>query len=115
MKINKTIVKYRKHIFLAIATWWSIAFLLAFVQAYFMSGNPAFIPLAIIFPIVLFFINFGIYKKLEKGKTWAITIVYFYATLHFIPLALQFTGIQPPGIDNIITAVIGLLLITLAR
>lgn len=98
------------YIFLTIAVWWEIALLLAAFQGYIMS-RIWWIPLIIlVLALTLGLFNLKVEKALRKKKRWADYTLIGYIVLHFIPIVLQIIGIKAPGLDNIATAIIGLIL-----
>lgn len=108
---NKKQNKLLEYTLLILGVWWVIAFLLAGLQAYLMSQIFLFVILGIVIAPLIFYLHYLIYKKIIQKKFYAKIILFVYALVNFIPLALQILNIQSPGIDNIIAALIGLLLL----
>ena len=100
-------------IILVLGVWWTIAFLLATLQAWGMFKHAWIIPLGVILSALIFWLHFILYKKLNQNNNSARIIVLIYGVINFLPLFLQLAGLKMPGIDNLITAVIGFALIYL--
>ena len=97
-----------KIILYLIGIWWTIAFLQATIQLYFLTKIAIIIPIGTLISLVILYLHYLLYKKSDKilGKI----IIKLYSLLHFIPLILQLRFLEQPGFDNIITALIGLIL-----
>ena len=102
-------------IILVLGVWWTLTFLLATLQAWGMFNHIWIIPLGVILSAIIFWLHFILYKKLNQNNNSARIIVLIYGVINFFPLFLQLLGMKMPGIDNIITAVIGLGLIYLSN
>lgn len=100
---------------LVLGIWWTLAFLLATLQAWGMFKHAWIIPLGIILSAIIFWLHYKLYQGIRKNREWANTIVLIYGLINFFPLFLQLAGLKMPGIDNIIAAVIGFALIYLSR
>ncbi len=107
--VGKT--KRLKFVLMVLGIWWTLAVLLATFQAYFMTNSLISFPIGILFAFLVFYMHILLYKKLLQNRKKARLIYFIYTGIHFIPLLLQFTGIQSPGLDNIVTALIGLVMI----
>ncbi len=100
-----------KYLLIALSIWWTITFILATFQVYFMSRSIVFLLIGLVISALIAFAHFMIYKSLLKEKKFAKLIYLTYASIHFIPLILQIIGLRIPSIDSAITAFIGLLMI----
>lgn len=89
------------------SAWWIAAIEIAILQMYFMLPNFIFlIALVIMLPILIFgFYLF--YKKIKKGSNWIGWVICFLVVIHFLPLASQILGFRNPGMDSIVSALIG--------
>ncbi len=105
--------KSQKLMILALGIWWTIAFVLAAFQAYFMSQLVVFLLLGLVIAALVAFAHFRLYRSLIKEKKLAKITYLAYASIHFIPLILQIIGLRIPSIDSAITSLIGLLMIYL--
>ena len=102
-------------ILLVLGVWWAIAFLLATLQAWGMFKHAWIIPLGVILSAIIFWLHYKLYQGTHKNREWANTIVLIYGAINFFPLFLQLIGLKMPGIDNIVTSIIGLILISLSK
>ncbi len=100
-----------KIILVILGIWWALAFFIAACQFYIMSRVIISLPIGLILSFIVFWLHLFLYKKIKQEKKLAIIILYIYAVIHFIPLVLQLTGMKTPGLDNVVVAVIGLLLV----
>jgi len=102
-------------IILVLGVWWTIAFLLATLQAWGMFKHAWIIPLGVILSALIFWLHYKLYQGTRKNREWANAIVLIYGLVNFIPLFLQLIGLKMPGIDNIVTSIIGLILVCLSK
>ncbi len=103
-----------KYFLVVLGVYWTIALAIAIFQGLIMFRNPLIFLTIILLPLPIY-LHFLLYKKAEKNKRTAIILLYIYALINFFPLILQLLKIKPTGIDNIITALIGLILIYLKK
>jgi len=101
---------------IALGIWFYLAILLALLQSYLMFGKISlFILLLIAITLIYKKTTKIIYPKIiSQSKTTKI-ILYIASLIHFIPLFMQLIGKSPPGPDNVVAALIGLLIYSMIQ
>lgn len=101
----------RNLVLLGLSVWWFAASIILAFQAYVMTKSVVITFIATILAIIIAIGNLWLEKKLRQKKKYARVICYVYIFLHFIPILMQFIYIKSAGFDNILAALIGLLLL----
>lgn len=105
---SKTNLKYA---LIALGAWLGLSAILGSIQLHFLTQAWWPIVLGVILGIIIFYLHFLIYQKYSQKKSWARKILYAYAFVNLIPLMLQLSLLKEQGIDNIVSAVIALIII----
>jgi hypothetical protein len=100
-----------KYLLVALGAWLGITAVLGSVQLHFLWNVWWPIPLGIIAGIIIFYLHVILYQKYYQKKPWAKKVLYLYAFVNLVPIMLQISLLKEPGLDNIVSASIALILI----
>lgn len=111
MKKTNRSSTYLRYTFTLFGAWWALAALLATVQAYNTYRSFFVIVLGVALTALVFYMHLLLGEKVSEKNKVARIIAFGYAGIHFIPLLAQFLTLKEPGLDNLITALLGLVIL----
>ncbi len=114
MKTSNTHSKITCYTFTVLGVWWALATLLATIQAY-NTYRSFIVLLGVLLAALLLYAHLLLGRKILEQNKVARIIAFVYAGAHFIPLLAQLLGLKEPGLDNLIPALIGCLVLSLVE
>ncbi len=97
--------------FLLLGSWWALALLLATIQVYNTLRSPLVLLIGCAVSLLVLYLHYMLVTQVLKKNKTAQLIAYAYAGIHFIPLIAQFLTLKEPGPDNLVTALMGCVLV----
>lgn len=111
MNIMKKTNKSLATISICLALIWTITALLAGVQGYALFGSVGYLPLGLVLACLVCVIHYLLYRGMIRHSYLASAVYLVYALSMCIPLLLQFYGAKQPGLDTLVAAALGIIMI----
>ena len=89
---------------------WAAVFIIIASQIYFMFQNIFLTIIFLILSYAMVHLSKKFSQSLNKKSFFWNTIFLLIVLLHLLPLFLQFIGYKQPGTDNLLSAIIALIL-----